>query len=206
MKVLMLNGSNKLNGNTNDVLTTIGEELWKESIEYEIFHIGNGPARDCIGCKKCTDNGCIFTDDRVNEFIEKARAADGFVFGTPVYFAHPSGRILSFLDRAFYSCGDAFRFKPGAAVTVARRGGSSASHDCLTKYFGIAEMPIPGTSYWNVVYGRNLGEALQDAEGMHTMRNLACNLAWIMKCIDAGKERGIALPKTTVEVRMNFII
>lgn len=205
MKVLMLNGSAKPNGNTFAALTEVGKQLNEEGIEYEIFQMGGTPIRDCIGCGQCTDEGCIFTDDDVNKFIEKAKEADGFVFGTPVYYAHPSGRILSFLDRVFYSSGKVFQFKPGAAVTVARRGGSSASFDCLNKYFGIAEMPMPGSSYWNIVYGRNPGEAEQDEEGMQTMKNLAKNMAWMLKCFELGKKNGIALPDTTTAVRTNVI-
>lgn len=205
MKVLMLNGSSKPNGNTFAALNEIGEELKKEGIEYEIFQIGADPVRDCIGCGQCNEKGCVFTDDSVDEFIAKAKEADGFVFGSPVYYAHPSGRILSFLDRAFYAGSAAFRFKPGASITVARRGGSSASYDCLNKYFGIAQMPIPGSSYWNIVYGRAIGEASQDLEGMQTMRNLAKNMAWMLKCIDAGKKNGIALPDSRTDVKTNVI-
>lgn len=205
MKVLMLNGSSKVNGNTFTALTEIGKQLNEEGIEYEIFQIGGNPVRDCIGCGQCTENGCVFTDDDVNAFIAKAKEADGFIFGTPVYYAHPSGRILSFLDRVFYSSGKVFKFKPGAAITVARRGGNSASFDCLNKYFGIAEMPMPGSSYWNIVYGRTPGEAEQDLEGMQTMRNLAKNMAWMLKCFELGKKNGIALPDSKVEVRTNVI-
>jgi len=205
MRVLMLNGSSKSNGNTFAALTEIGKQLNEEEIEYEIFQIGGKPVRDCIGCGQCTEDGCVFTDDDVNAFIAKAKEADGFVFGTPVYYAHPSGRILSFLDRVFYSSGDVFKFKPGAAISVARRGGSSASFDCLNKYFGIAEMPIPGSSYWNIVYGRNPGEAEQDLEGMQTMRNLAKNMAWMLKCFELGKNNGIELPDSRIEVRTNMI-
>ena len=154
----MLNGSPKANGNTYRALSEIGTQLKKEGIEYEIFQIGAGPVRDCIGCHQCTEQGCIFTDDQVNEFIAKAKEADGFVFGTPVYYAHPSGRILSFLDRVFYSSGRAFAFKPGASVAVARRGGTSASFDVLNKYFGISQMPVAGSTYWNLAHGAKPGE------------------------------------------------
>ena len=153
MKVLMLNGSPKANGNTNAALLEVGRTLENEGILYEIFQMGGKPVRDCICCGQCSEKGCAFNDDDVNEFIAKAKEADGFVFGTPVYYAHPSGRILSFLDRAFYAGGAAFRFKPGASVAVARRGGSSASFDCLNKYFGIAQMPVVGSTYWHMVYG-----------------------------------------------------
>ncbi len=205
MKVLMLNGSAKANGNTFLALSEIGKELVAEGIDYEIFQTGSKAVRDCIGCGQCNENGCVFADDEVNTFIAKAKSADGFIFGTPVYYAHPSGRILSFLDRVFYSSSEVFKYKPGAAVTVARRGGSSASYDCLNKYFGIAQMPVPGSSYWNIVYGRSIGEVMQDGEGMQTMTNLAKHMAWLLKCIEAGKKSGIELPDTSTLVRTHFI-
>ena len=205
MKVLMLNGSPKANGNTYTALLEIGKQLNKENIEYEIVQIGGAPMRDCIGCGRCTENGCIFSDDGVNEFIAKAKEADGFVFGTPVYYAHPSGRILSFLDRVFYSGGRAFKFKPAASVAVARRSGTTASFDCLNKYFGISQMPVAGSTYWNNVHGAVPGEVSFDEEGMRTMRNLARNLAWMIKCFDAGKKNGIPLPETETGNKTNFI-
>ncbi|MCD8223000.1 MAG: flavodoxin family protein [Clostridiales bacterium] len=205
MKVLMLNGSAKQNGNTYRSLLEVGQQLEKEGIEYEIFQIGGGLVRDCIGCGQCTEKGCVFEDDKVNEFIRKAKEADGFVFGTPVYYAHPSGRILSFLDRVFYSGGSAFQFKPGASVAVARRGGTTASFDVLNKYFGISQMPTVGSTYWNNVHGRVPGEAEQDEEGLRTMRNLARNLAWMLKCFEKGRETGISLPETERGRQTNFI-
>ena len=201
----MLNGSPKANGNTYTALLEIGKQLNKENIEYEIVQIGGAPMRDCIGCGRCTENGCIFSDDGVNEFIAKAKEADGFVFGTPVYYAHPSGRILSFLDRVFYSGGRAFKFKPAASVAVARRAGTTASFDCLNKYFGISQMPVAGSTYWNNVHGAVPGEVSFDEEGMRTMRNLARNLAWMIKCFDAGKKNGIPLPETETGNKTNFI-
>lgn len=205
MKVLMLNGSPKANGNTYTALLEIGKQLNKENIEYEIVQIGGAPMRDCIGCGRCTENGCIFSDGDVNEFIAKAKEADGFVFGTPVYYAHPSGRILSFLDRVFYSGGRAFKFKPAASVAVARRAGTTASFDCLNKYFGISQMPVAGATYWNNVHGAVPGEVSFDEEGMRTMRNLARNLAWMIRCFDAGKKNGIPLPETETGNKTNFI-
>lgn len=205
MKVLMLNGSPKANGNTYTALLEIGKQLNKENIEYEIVQIGGAPMRDCIGCGRCTEDGCIFSDGGVNEFIAKAKEADGFVFGTPVYYAHPSGRILSFLDRVFYSGGRAFKFKPAASVAVARRAGTTASFDCLNKYFGISQMPVAGSTYWNNVHGAVPGEVSFDEEGMRTMRNLARNLAWMIRCFDAGKKNGIPLPETETGNKTNFI-
>ena len=205
MKVLMLNGSAHQKGNTYLSLLEVGKTLEAEGIDYEIFQLGGGPVRDCIGCGKCSEKGCIFDDDKVNEFVAKAKEADGFVFGTPVYYAHPSGRILSFLDRVFYSSGKAFAFKPGASVVVARRGGASASFDVLNKYFGISQMPTVGSTYWNLVHGWEQGEAALDTEGLQTMRNLARSMAWMLKCFEAGKASGVPLPETERGNRMNFI-
>ena len=205
MKVLMLNGSARPTGNTYIALKEMGEQLKREGIDYEIVNVGAGPIRDCMGCDRCTDKGCVFEDDGVNEFLAKARAADGFVFGTPVYYAHPSGRILSFLDRVFYSGGRAFAFKPGAAVAVARRGGTSASFDVMNKYFGIAQMPVVGSTYWNLVHGARAGEAAEDAEGLQTMRNLARNMAYYLKCQEAVRQAGVPLPEPERTSRTNFI-
>ncbi len=205
MKVLMLNGSPRLHGNTYQALEMVGKQLLEEGIEYEIFQTGNGQIRDCIACGKCNAEGCIFKDDKVNDFIAKAKEADGFIFGTPVYYAHPSGRVLSFLDRVFYSSGRNFAFKPGAAVAIARRGGSSASFDVMNKYFGISQMPVVGSTYWNLVHGCAQGEVQFDAEGIQTMQNLAKNMAWMLKCFEAGKNAGIALPDTKRGATTNFI-
>ena len=205
MKVLMLNGSAKANGNTYRSLLEVGKQLEKEGIEYEIFQIGGAPVRDCLGCNQCSEKGCDFDDDKVNEFTAKAKEADGFVFGTPVYYAHPSGRIMAFLDRAFYSSGASFAFKPGASVAVARRGGTTASFDAMNKYFGICQMPVVGSTYWNQVHGAVPGEAEEDAEGLQTMRNLARNMAWMLKCFEAGKAAGVALPQTERDYKTNFI-
>ena len=205
MKVLMLNGSAKANGNTYRSLLEVGKQLEKEGIEYENFQIGGEPVRDCLGCGQCSEKGCVFDDDKVNEFTAKAKEADGFVFGTPVYYAHPSGRIMAFLDRAFYSSGASFAFKPGASVAVARRGGTTASFDAMNKYFGICQMPVVGSTYWTQVHGAVPGEAEEDAEGLQTMRNLARNMAWMLKCFEAGKAAGVALPQTERDYKTNFI-
>ena len=182
MKVLMLNGSSHINGTTMAALTEVGKALEEDGIEYEIFQIGGGPVADCLGCGQCTENGCIFSDDAVNAFVAKAKEADGYIFGTPVYYAHPSGRIQSFLDRVFYSSGKHFAHKPGASVAVARRGGTATTFDVLNKYFGITQMITVGSTYWNQVHGRNAEDAAKDLEGMQTMRNLGHNMAWVLKC------------------------
>lgn len=206
MKVLMLNGSNRENGCTFTALTEIGKQLEKEGIEYEIYQLGQKAILDCIGCGSCgKTRKCVFTENDVNEFTEKAKDFDGFIFGTPVYYAHPSGRIQSFLDRAFYSSAESFRFKPGASVASARRAGTSASLDVLNKYFTISSMPNIGSSYWNMVHGNKPEEVAQDLEGLQTMRNLAKNMAWILRCIELGKQNGIVAPEMDRSNRTNFI-
>lgn len=164
MKVLMLNGSCNPKGCTYTALTEVGKTLTSAGIDYEIVQLDGDPVRDCIGCNQCSQSGCVFTDGGVNDFIAKARQADGFVFGTPVYYAHPSGRVLSFLDRVFYAGGSAFAGKPGAAVASARRAGTTASLDALGKYFGIANMVTVGSTYWNMVHGHCPEDVMLDGE------------------------------------------
>ena len=205
MKVLMLNGSSHINGTTMAALTEVGKALEEDGIEYEIFQIGGGPVADCLGCGQCTENGCIFSDDALNAFVAKAKEADGYIFGTPVYYAHPSGRIQSFLDRVFYSSGKHFAHKPGASVAVARRGGTATTFDVLNKYFGITQMITVGSTYWNQVHGRNAEDAAKDLEGMQTMRNLGHNMAWVLKCLEAGKEKGLVPPTADRSNQTNFI-
>lgn len=205
MKVLLVNGSPRAAGCTFTALSEAAETLQEEGIETEIFQLDAKPVQDCIACMKCRElQKCVF-DDVANELIEKAKGADGFVFGTPVYYAHPSGRVQSVLDRAFYAGGYAFACKPGAAVVSARRGGTAASFDVLNKYFGIASMPVVSSTYWNMVYGKTPDEVRQDAEGMQTMRNLGRNMAYLLKCMEAGRAAGIAFPAQENSVRTNFI-
>ncbi|MGI6071711.1 MAG: flavodoxin family protein [Lachnospiraceae bacterium] len=205
MKALMLNGSPKADGNTARALKEAGRILEENGIDYEVFEIGAGPVRDCIGCRACNESGCVFTDDGVNAFIAKAKEADGLVFGTPVYYAHPSGRILSFLDRVFYSSPGLFAGKPGFALAVPRRAGATASLDVLGKYFGISGMINVGSTYWNVVYGRIPGEIVQDEEGMRSIRNASRNLAWVIKLIKLGDENGLARPEPERGLPTHFI-
>ncbi len=206
MKVLLVNGSPRAKGCTYTALTEVAKALESDGIETEIFQVGAKPVRDCIACMKCRElKRCVFDDDVANALIEKAKSADGFVFGSPVYYAHPSGILLSVLDRAFYAGGYAFAGKPGASVVSARRGGTAASFDVVNKYFGICQMPVVSSSYWNMVYGKTPDEVRQDEEGMQTMRNLARNMAYMLKCIAAGREKGILPPENNVSVRTNFI-
>lgn len=207
MKVLLVNGSPKKDGCTYTALSEIEKVLNQEGVDTEIVCLGGEPLRDCIGCGQCNSKhpGCIFEDDCINMWIDKARASDGFIFGTPVYYSHPSGRILSALDRMFYAGKSAFAHKPAAAIASARRAGTTASLDVLNKYFTIAEMPVVSSSYWNMVHGNKPEEVLQDLEGLQIMRNLGRNMAWILKCIEAGKQQGISIPENEYTNKTNFI-
>ena len=206
MKVLLVNGSPRAKGCTYTALTEVAKALEADGVETEIFQVGAKPVRDCIACMKCRElKKCVFDDDVANALIEKAKTADGFVFGSPVYYAHPSGILLSVLDRAFYAGGYAFAGKPGASVVSARRGGTAASFDVINKYFGITQMPVVSSSYWNMVYGKTPDEVRQDEEGLQTMRNIGHNMAYLLKCMQAGKEQGILPPQNNVSVRTNFI-
>lgn len=206
MKVLLFNGSPRANGCTFTALSEVAATLNAEGIETEIVWLGNKPVRDCIGCGGCAGKGkCVFDDDGVNEWIDKAAQADGFVFGSPVYYAHPDGRILCVMDRMFYAGGSSFAQKPAAVVVSARRAGTTASLDALTKHLTIAQMPVVSSTYWNMVHGKTPDEVKQDLEGLQTMRNLAHNMAWLLKCIKAGEDAGINKPKNEKKVYTNFI-
>ncbi len=207
MKVLMINGSSHENGCTYTALQEIGKVLKVHCIETETVQLGSAPIRDCIGCLACRNLGgkCTFDDDIINTIIEKAKTADGFIFGTPVYYAHPSGRILSALDRIFYAGGSAFQHKPGVAIASARRAGTTASIDVLNKYFTMAQMPVVSSTYWNMVHGTKAEDVMKDAEGLQTMRNIGENMAWLLKCIEAGKNAGVPSPETDKTQRTNFI-
>lgn len=203
----MVNGSSKPNGCTATALQEIAKVLREEGIDSEIVCLGGGPLRDCIGCLGCMklDGQCAFNDDCINEILENAKTCDGFIFGTPVYYAHPSGRVLSALDRMFYAGKKYFMHKPGAAIASARRAGTTASIDALNKYFTIAEMPVVSSSYWNMVHGNKPEEVLQDAEGLQVMRNLGRNMAWLLKCLEAGRNTGVAVPVNEYDNKTNFI-
>lgn len=205
MKVLLFNGSTRENGCTYLALQEVAKVLEREGIQTEILQLGPRPVRDCIGCNRCQELGrCVFEEDVVNQWLEKAREADGFVFGSPVYFAHPAGQILSVMDRMFYADGSAFANKPAAAVVTARRAGTTASLDALQKHFTIAQMPIVSSTYWNMVFGPVPELVEQDQEGLQTMRNLAEHMAWMLRCIEAGKEKGVYPPQAERQHRTNF--
>lgn len=207
MKVMLVNGSSHLHGTTMKALEEMIGVFEASGVETEVIQLGGKAIADCLQCGVCGKTGqCVFSDDGVNEFVEKAKHTDGFVFATPVYYAHPSGRIFDFLDRVFYSASaDTFRLKPGAAVAVARRGGTTAALDALQKYFGISGMPVAGSTYWNMVHGLTAEDAVQDKEGMQTMRNLARNMVWMMRCFEAGRRCGVPLPEVERTECTNFI-
>ena len=211
MKILMLNGSCNPDGSTSAGLEIMAKTFAEEGVETEIVTVGAKPIADCIACGKCAElKRCVFANDAVNEFAEKAKTADGLVFGTPVYYAHPSGRILSFLDRLFFSSRLAngyehLRHKPGAAIVVARRAGTSASYDVMNKYFGIAQMFNIGSTYWNEFHALQKIDVPQDGEGVQTLQNLARNMVYVMKCLKAGRDAGITPPATKEEVFTNFV-
>ena len=181
-KVLLVNGSPHRNGNTFTALSEVAKALEENGVEAEIVHIGNRPVQGCIGCYKCKEKGiCVFHDEVYMSLRNKLTEADGIVIGSPVYFGGPSGSLCALLDRLFYSCGQLAQYKPAASVVVCRRGGATATFDRLNKYFTILNMPVVSSQYWNIVYGRNPGEALQDAEGLQTMRTLGRNMAWMLR-------------------------
>lgn len=188
MKVLLLNGSPRANGNTAMALKEMAGIFHQEGIETETIQIGNQAIRGCVACKSCYKTGACAFNDIVNQLAPKFEACDGLVVGSPVYYAAANGTLVSFLDRLFYSTRFDKTMKVGAAIAVARRGGLSATFDQLNKYFTISGMPVASSQYWNSVHGRDEGEAAEDAEGMQTMRTLARNMTFLMKSIALGKE------------------
>lgn len=206
MKVLLVNGSPHKNGSTYVALREIETALNGDGIETSIVWLGTDPISGCLGCGYCKRNGKCIKNDIVNDFAQRAKNADGFVFGTPVHYAGASGAITSFLDRLFYSAsGETFRHKPAAVITAARRGGTTAAYDQLIKYPAIAEMPIISSHYWNMVHGAVASDVTEDKEGIQCMRILGKNMAYFLKCIDAGKKAGINAPAPEKRETTNFI-
>ena len=204
MKVLLVNGSPHKNGCTYTALCEVSSALNENGISTDIFWIGNKPISGCIACRKCQEKNKCILDDIVNEFLEIAGDYDGFVFGTPVHWGGAGGAITSFMDRAFYSGGTAFQYKPAAAVLSARRAGTTASFDVINKYFTICSMPVVSSTYWNHVYGAQPEQVAEDREGLMTMYNLGKNMAWMLKCFALGKENGIGHPENE-KVLTNFV-
>ena len=186
MKVLLINGSPRVNGNTSLALGEIAKQLDKHGVETELVQIGNKPLHCCVACGYCRSNKhCVFTDDLCNEVIDKLAAADALIVGTPTYYGQPNGGVLSLMQRVFYANGAAAQNKPAAGVAVCRRGGATAALSSLNMMFQLLNMPLITSQYWNIVYGRDKGEAALDTEGMQTMRTLADNMAWMLKKIHA---------------------
>ena len=204
MKVILVNGSPHKCGCTNRALEEIQTELSRQGIDSEIFWIGTS-VKDCVACGRCRQLGKCTFDDIVNEFTEKAKDADGFVFGTPVYYSSASGSITSFMDRVFYSGGKYLADKPAATIMSCRRGGASETFGQLNMYYTINHMPVVSSQYWNQVHGNTPAEVEQDLEGLQTMRTLAVNMSWLLKCIEAGKKAGIPMPEREEKIATNFI-
>ena len=204
MKVLLVNGSLHEKGCTYTALCEVEKALQANGIETEIYWIGKNDVRGCKGCWACKKTKKCVIDDGVNEFVEKAAEFDGFVFGSPVYYASAAGALISFMDRVFYSGGKNLAYKPAASVVSCRRAGASTTFDVLNKYYTINNMQIVGSNYWNEVHGNTAEEVLQDEEGLQTMRVLGNNMAWLLKCIEKGIEAGLE-PVRERKVMTNFI-
>ena len=204
MKVLMLNGSPHDFGCTYTALSETAKALNEQGIETEIVWIGREPIEGCRGCSACRKLWKCVIEDKVNAFMEKAAEADGFVFGSPVHYASAGGAIVAFMDRLFYSSNRKLAYKPAACVVSCRRGGATATFDVLNKYFTINHMPVVSSNYWNEIHGNTAEEAAQDTEGMQTMRVLGKNMAWLLKCIEAGKAAGVE-PEKEKKILTNFI-
>lgn len=204
MKVLMINGSPHKEGNTYIALHEMEKIFRENSVETEIVHVGNKAICGCVACYSCMKTGKCAIDDLVNEVAPKFEECDGFVIGSPVYYASANGTLISFLDRLFYSSRSDKTMKVGACAVAARRGGLSATFDVLNKYFTISGMPVASGQYWNSIHGREVGEAAQDAEGLQGMRTLARNMTFLMKSIALGKEM-YGIPEKEAFQRTNFI-
>ncbi|MBQ8405565.1 MAG: flavodoxin family protein [Clostridia bacterium] len=205
MKVLLVNGSHHEKGCTYTALAEVAKALNANGIETEIYQLSGKKIEGCRGCWACKKvKKCVFDDGTVNDFVVKAAEFDGFVFGSPVYYASASGVLVSFMDRVFYSGAKALAYKPAAAVVSCRRAGASTTFDVINKYFTINNMPIVSSNYWNEIHGNTAEEAEKDEEGLQTMRVLGNNMAWLLKCIQLGKENEVA-PVTEKKVWTNFI-
>ena len=206
MKVLLLNGSPHEKGCTYTALCEVASELQKGDVETEILWIGNKPVQGCIGCHTCRDGRgkCVF-NDFVNEFFEKADKADGFVFGSPVFYGSANGAFSALLDRMFYAGGKYFAHKPAASVVSARRSGTTTTYDQLNKYIGLSNMLMVPSQYWNMVHGNSPEEVRQDIEGLQIMRTVGKNMVWLLRLIACGKENGLPAPQLEAWTPTNFI-
>lgn len=206
-KVLLINGSPNERGCTYTALAEAAKTLEECGVKTELFQLGKKPVQGCIACGKCGELGkCVFDGDGVNRLLEAAETADGFLLGSPVYYASPNGAVLALMDRAFYAGSRYFAHKPAACVVSARRAGTTASLDVLTKYFSINQMPLVSSQYWCMVHGNTPEEVLRDEEGLQVMRTLGRNMAWLLHCIEAGREAGFEPPaREEPRASTNFI-
>ncbi len=204
MKVLLINGSPHKNGCTFTALNEVAGVLNKNDISTEIYYLGTEAMQGCIACGKCRETGLCIFNDAVNEIGERLGEFDGLVLGSPVYYAGPAGQLCAFCDRLFYSYGPQMAGKLAAAVVSCRRGGATASFDRLNKYFTICKMQVVGSQYWNMVHGFTAEDVLKDKEGLQTMRTLGQNMAWLLKCIDLGRQNGIERPEYESAVMSSF--
>lgn len=205
MKVLLINGSPHKEGCTFTALSEVAGALNRRNIATEIFHIGTRPIAGCVACGKCAETKrCVF-DDKVNEVLDRLDEYDAIVVGSPVYYAGPAGQLTAFLDRLFFLKEDLMAGKPGAAVVSCRRGGATAAFDRLNKYFTISNMPIVSSQYWNMVHGSTPEDVRQDLEGLQVMRTLGENMAWLLRCIEAGRKAGVPAPVYEEHLWTNFI-
>lgn len=201
----MFNGSPRPHSNTGVALAEIAKVLEAEGIEVEVMNVGTKPVRGCIACGQCAEIGECVIDDAVNVALAKLDEADGYVFGTPVYYASPNGNLISFMDRLFYAGGKKMSYKPAACVAVARRAGCTTSYDVLNKYIGINNMIMVPASYWNDCYGQKPGEAAQDEEGLSIMRGIGKNMAWLLKLLECGRANGLPAPEPEPKKTFNYI-
>lgn len=205
MKVLLVNGSPHQNGCTFTALDECAKKLNELGVETEIYWLGTKAVQGCIACGKCKKTGkCIF-DDCVNEISNRLDEFDGFIFGGPVYYGGPCGQLTAFMDRLFYTSAPRLSSKPASSVVSCRRGGATSAYERLNKYFEMSNMPVVTSQYWNQIHGNTREEALLDAEGLQTMRTLAVNMAWLLKCIEIGKLNGVEMPVYEEKIRTNFI-
>lgn len=208
LKVLLVNGSPHKEGCVFTILTEIADTLKDNDVDTAFYWIGNHPLSGCTGCRTCIGRGSCFRNDSVNDFLGKIDEYDGFIFGTPVHYASSAGGMTSFMDRVFFIDefnGHRFAGKPAAAVTTCRRSGGTATLDQMNKYMTDSNMPVVPSQYWNVVHGVTPEQVRQDIEGLQIMRTLARNMAWLLKCIEAGKEKGYGFPERETLTRTNFI-
>lgn len=205
MKVLLINGSPHKEGCTYTALNEVAKALNNEGVDTEMVNVSRTNS-GCMGCGYCAKAGkCVNDSDCVNEIASRLQEFDGFVFGSPVHYASAGGALTCFMDRLFYSAGKDLKYKPGAVVASARRGGTTAALDQISKHLSISCMPIVSSSYWNMVHGSTSEDVLKDEEGMQTMYNLGKNMAWLLKCIELGKENGVPVPTPKSGSRTNFI-